>query len=399
MDTDRMTKIFETALIIFFLAAIFAPPAGTLFLPGNKVSEAEKRELAPAPGAPENLRSLLDFPQEFEAYYNDHFGFRDFFVMRYQREMRHWFRKSGSKHAVQGRDGWFFFVGDYLLEDYRGLVPLSDEHIAEWLKEQDRKEEWLRTRGIRYLLFVVPNKQSIYPEYLPHYIQAARGITRFEQLLDHIDHELPPYMLNIHPVLRDAKAGQTFPLYYKADTHWNLLGAYLAFGHVMERLATWYPQEKFRTEFSFTEAMQEKTGSDLATLLMIRDKVTEKNLRLKRESVCAADLPVDLELSNLPPQEGRAPFMKGCPDAGLKAVVFRDSFFTALEPFFSENFRQVLYIWKQYDQRNMEDLIESFQPDIVIEERVERFFHLSSSIYRIQAEMNDPTAENDIVKQ
>jgi hypothetical protein len=65
--------------------------------------------------------------------------------------------------------------------------------------------------------------------------------------------------------------------------------------------------------------------------------------------------------------------MKGCKDAHLRAVVFRDSFFSRIEPFLSENFQQVLYLWQSFDQKIVERLINNFHPDLVIEEKVERF--------------------------
>ena len=64
--------------------------------------------------------------------------------------------------------------------------------------------------------------------------------------------------------------------------------------------------------------------------------------------------------------------LKECPKATLNAIVFSDSFITNLEPFFSENFGQILYLRKRYDQKNVEELLNSFRPDIVIEQRAER---------------------------
>ena len=53
-------------------------------------------------------------------------------------------------------------------------------------------------------------------------------------------------------------------------------------------------------------------------------------------------------------------------------MIFRDSFFVPLEPLFSENFREVVYLWKDYDQKNIEEIMTYFKPDIVIEEIAER---------------------------
>ena len=46
----------------------------------------------------------------------------------------------------------------------------------------------------------------------------------------------------------------------------------------------------------------------------------------------------------------------------------------ALEPFLSENFKESIYLWKPYDQQNMEEVLNHFTPDLVIEEVVERDF-------------------------
>jgi hypothetical protein len=76
----------------------------------------------------------------------------------------------------------------------------------------------------------------------------------------------------------------------------------------------------------------------------------------------------------MPPEPGKAPFVKRCEQAELTAVIFRDSFMILMEPLVSENFRQASFIWKKYDQKNMEELIAIRKPDIVIEMIVERHF-------------------------
>lgn len=370
MIKKYIVSFFEVTLIIFFLGVVLVPPLKSILTPHEGWSRAENRELIPLPGFPQDFASFLNFPQQFEAYYNDHFGFREKFIHRYQREIRKWFGKAGSPRVVQGDDGWLFFTGNDLLEDYRGTVSLSTQELATWQEEHDKREQWLRERGVRYLLFIAPNKQSIYSEYLPQYFDSTKGKTRFEQLLNFTNKELPSYMLNLHAVLRDAKS--QLRIYHKTGTHWNMLGAYVAFKHILARIEQWYPDEQFISDFSFHDPWKEGKGEDLAKMLMMEDTLTEKRPCLKREHTCAEGIPFDLQLSNIDLKKVSAPLMKGCPTANLKAVIFGDSFFNALEPFFSENFQQVVYVWKKFDQDNMEQLINFFQPDIVIEERVER---------------------------
>ena len=89
-------------------------------------------------------------------------------------------------------------------------------------------------------------------------------------------------------------------------------------------------------------------------------------------STCPDSHLVDYPFSELD-MGARDPLIaKSCETAELKALVFRDSFFHSLEPYLSENFKEVVYLWKDYDQKNIEELLTVFKPDIVIEETAER---------------------------
>jgi len=59
-----------------------------------------------------------------------------------------------------------------------------------------------------------------------------------------------------------------------------------------------------------------------------------------------------------------------------KAVIFRDSFGAAIQPFISEHFSRITWIWKHKIDLK---LIEEEQPDFVIVELVERY--LGSLLY------------------
>ena len=54
-----------------------------------------------------------------------------------------------------------------------------------------------------------------------------------------------------------------------------------------------------------------------------------------------------------------------------RAIVFRDSFFIALEPFVSPLFSEVDYIWKPFNESYKNYILE-YKPDIIIFESVER---------------------------
>jgi alginate O-acetyltransferase complex protein AlgJ len=166
--------ISNTALIVLFLTVILAPPVKWALSPDRSWSDKEKRVLAPFPKEPRNFSSFLKLTKNFESYYNDHFGFREVLIDRYQREMRKRFGQSGVPKVIGGKEGWYFYAGDDLLKDFRGLTPLKGQQLDAWIMDFVRKRDWLAEQGIRYLFVVVPNKQTIYPEYLPDFVRKAK---------------------------------------------------------------------------------------------------------------------------------------------------------------------------------------------------------------------------------
>ena len=74
------------------------------------------------------------------------------------------------------------------------------------------------------------------------------------------------------------------------------------------------------------------------------------------------------------------PFYTTCTNKKIKAIIFRDSFLISVQPFLSEHFQKAAYIWKPYDQKIIEKLIDIINPDIVIEERTERTLNLNSAV-------------------
>ena len=371
MNRKTIIAIFESLLIIFFVVILFAPLIKTIISPTrNGWSKIENRPLVAFPSVPDKLSGLFEFSGRFEEYYNDHFGFREKLVYRYQREMSKRFGKAGISSVMQGQNGWLYYTHDFLLEDFQGKRSLSSDELKNWLQEQDQKNKWLHQNGIAYFLFIAPNKQSIYPEHMSSYFLKTKGITRFEQLLEHSLGILPDYMINLHSIMRQAKQEQL--VYKLTDSHWNMKGAHLAFEHIIARIQQNFPRTQFVRDFFFTEQLQESRGGDLASMMMMADVMYEKLPVLAPRKNCAEMLPFKLQLHDVGSAPQEQPRMTGCKLADLTAIVFGDSFFLLLEPFFSENFSKVIYVNKKYDQRNIEEIMQLYKPDIVIEERAER---------------------------
>ena len=215
----------------------------------------------------------------------------------------------------------------------------------------------------------IPNKQSIYPEQVMEGGRIKKGTSRFEQFLEKRDYMLPEFMIDLFSLLDPRQHERR--LYHKTDTHWNQYGGYLAFLELMQKIKNRFPNQQFRTQFEFVDGV-EVPGGDLARL-SLQPALTEIIPQMKKFKRCEKPhkyLPYNL--SDTENRNGRNSFVRNCPEKRLTALVFRDSFFKSLEPYFSENFKEVVYLYKYYDQRNVEEMIAYYKPDIIVDAIVER---------------------------
>lgn len=360
-------KICETVLITAFICAIWGPLLDNLVGLDTTTASAEKRILAPRPGAPEDLESLKRFPEAFEAYYNDHFGFRNRLIYLNNFVLWKVFGDSVSNRVIVGKGNWLFYKGRQVIAYHRGLNPFTREELEAWRRVYEERRDWLKERGIEYAVFFAANKHSVYPEHLPDSVRPVSEVRRLDQLLAYMAERSDVRLIDVRPALLAAKGEER--LYHWTDSHWNDVGAFHAYQAVMERLGPAYRPIP-RSAFAFRT--EETRGRDLALLLGLQDVIHEVVLKLKpveprplrrvREGV----LPSIQEWK----AETLKPFATVQRDESLpRAVFFRDSFFTMMVPFFAPHFSRSVYYW-QYDFDPA--VIEHEQPDIVIDEILER---------------------------
>ena len=88
MARKNRHNIFHWLLLGVFFFAIFAPATQMILGDSSTFSFAEKRVLATFPPPPETLLQTPEFTAGLDSYFNDHFGLREWFIYRYQGEVR-----------------------------------------------------------------------------------------------------------------------------------------------------------------------------------------------------------------------------------------------------------------------------------------------------------------------
>src|SRR5262249_42870784 len=167
-DRPARRRVADSGLIVVFLAMICLPVTWNLVGPSPPEVGAEYRPLGPKPALHLRREVLTAFPVRFEAYYNDHFGFRNTLIRWLDTATVRWLKVSTSPKVILGRHGWLFLTEVPVAKVPQETRPFTPAQLAGWQRVLEARRDWLARRGIRYLVVLVPEKQTIYPEELPY---------------------------------------------------------------------------------------------------------------------------------------------------------------------------------------------------------------------------------------
>lgn len=78
---------------------------------------------------------------------------------------------------------------------------------------------------IDFYILSIPNKASVYPEYMPDTIERKDTTSKTDLLMKYLEENTDLNVVDAKPTLVKAKKKQQ--VYYKSDTHFNQIGAFL----------------------------------------------------------------------------------------------------------------------------------------------------------------------------
>lgn len=367
MATTRRARI---ALVAAFFALLWLPLADNVLHLDHSQPSNENRIPAPRPKLDGSLQSLKEFPRAFGAFYDDHFGFREFLVRQFHTVNFGWLGVADPEKVVKGKDGWLFLGRKVLIDESRGLNPLTDAQARLWADKIDAIRQWQESRGGTFLLALVPDKQRVFPEYLPDWYVPSEQ-RRKEQLIAALK-PLGTPLLDLSEVLREARKTSPDPVWLKTDTHWNGVGACYGYRAILQELGKQLPDlhpldgdALTRTDAPGLGAEAWCSTSDLAGLLGVRDLIPE----LWQGYGPAA--PRAHSTNDFPKPTRKVggvnvPYATAVDDPNLpSALVIGGSFRWGLVPLLSEHFKRVFYTDFRYCFFDPK-LAEAEKPDVIL---------------------------------
>ena len=313
--------------------------------------------------------NLQDFPEMYEAYYNDAFPFRNYLVWKSRKftsKLSNFFNPS----IIVGKDGYLFYTVPGALNnneayDYTEEKKWTPAQIDVLVKRLDGVRKGLKEMGIDFCAVIAPNKIEIYPEKLPAKRAYKRADqVRAERLVAHAKIHAPELKIKyLNTALLEAKQQTSYPLFQIEDTHWSMLGGYISLREILSMING--PKIPALKD-AYIVPDKVITGGDLRNQLGTGKKRTVQYHRVI--------LPGVKDVTIFPEDSEARHRWSDNPAAPDKRTVwfYRDSFGDALLPYMSGLFRRMDFFHRNVPIRRAQFANPGKRPDVVVFQIVER---------------------------
>ena len=338
-----MKKKYKRIYIAVFLAMCTVP---MLFYPFSKSGAAlEKRDPVKAPSLTADGMVNTDFSEECEDFLADRLPFRSA-VLTAANAVKSGVFKSDAANVVTGRDGWIFCEAS--VADYMNTNALSDERLRSITVSLSLLDENVTSKGGKFLFVPMPNKASVYSEFMPSRYRKAdtNNLARLQNMLaankvSYID------MLSI---MNEKKS---FGLYHKRDTHWNYYGALLGYYGITDAMGKKHKMYD-NTDYIPKKIWRGDIDKMLYPFIGTRDYQYDLNISFEPfEFVIPSgvtDIAGQLEtfMSDKEENDKRIATRKTSNLGSGSLYMVRDSFGRALLPFFIDNYDTTMFVRADY---------------------------------------------------
>lgn len=331
-----------TMILGWLLGALWSAPLVVMLVFGPSAVEDNQ----PPPRWPDVSDPMGTLPRRFDVAFDRSFGLRPWLLASYNRVFVLALgapslspsTTAPSRRVLPGADGQLFYaLGS--TELHRAATPWPPAIRQAWRDEMSRRSAWFRARGVRYVVVVAPDKQTVFDEALPHWAQRVG-----EPWLDTFLRDLATagvMAVDVRPSLLAAR--QIARPYSRTDSHWNDFGACVAASEILAALELAPP-----TCTPVTTRLA--PGGDQAALLGLAGVLDEEAVHPLRAATAPLAAPVDALGTDI-------------------AVLSGDSFAHALAPYLSRAFASLGRALT--DELNGAQVLAT-SPVVVIDELVER---------------------------
>lgn len=369
---------FGVILILFLCFLIMPNIIYRIFYDSFDHINYENRTLASKPILV--LTNINEYPKKYEEYFNDYLPFRNELVKLKNLNDIFIFKNSLYHKVLVGKERWLFYTVYNLTEKYIGIEEynFTEKELEKAKNNLIHFRDELKKKNIDFIFMVCPDKQSIYFEYMPDYIKRKSIKNDTDIFVEYIKNNTDIKV--VYPKEELLKYKDKYQLYYKYDTHWNNLGAYIGYSELMKSLNI-YVDNIDNVNIKSLSANERFNFdiyhyNDLANLLGLS--------KIKYYNNDKAYIISNYITKNYYVKDGFLYNSKAYSNEN-NIMMIKDSFSLNMIDYIATEFKQSEFILT-YSFRN-EDILK-YKPDIVVFETVERVLK-QICLYKIKEINND----------
>ncbi len=290
----------------------------------------------------------VEYLREAGAYFENHFAFRQQMITANSILWEKTLGVSAASQVVAGKDGWLYFSGT--LDDYLGRDLLSERELYDVVHNLSMMQEFVEGQGGEFYLMIVPNKNTLYGEYMPYYYRAGES-SNLEKLT--------PLMkeAGIHYVdLLTSFESEEETLYFQRDSHWNNEGALLAYRTLMDEVG-----KRHETYLNVPRFSKEDHVGDIEEMMYPSAVKPEEEIYFDKEWGYRYQNEVEDNMDSWIETEN--PHKEGT------FLMYRDSFGEAILPFLADEYGKAYF--SRLVPYNLNQVL-TYGPGTVVVEKVER---------------------------
>lgn len=356
-----MKKKNEALWLICFAVLLLMPRA--VWIAAADRFETDATENTVSAEAPKLTKeNYQSFAASYEDYYNNNVPFRSQLItFNSLMDLNFFKEKSINDKVVIGDNDWLFYSAESDIEDYKGTNLYTQTQLEIIADNLLTSKAYLDNRDIEFVLFVAPNKESVYGEdNLPSYYKKGE-LTRAEQLVTYLMENTDIRV--VYPVEEMRAYKDDWSLYWHYDTHWNPAGGYIGARELLEELGIEVPAPE-----NVTFTPDDYSGYDLARMMNLQTYYEENKPKDINYIVTGYNSGNNLQAVSIDDATALV-YHSDSPDE-RKLFMVRDSFGGGMAPALVSSFRDsYLAHWNGFFEQSM---IDEQDPDIFVLELVER---------------------------
>lgn len=325
-----------------------------------------------------SLSSFKTFIIKGRRYFLNNYKTKNILYSSYKKNVSDKFSETPSvSNVLLGKENWMF-IGDThnnAFSEAKGVLSFTNSELKKIKGNIELCKRWCEQNNIQLYITIPPGKHTVYKEFLPYNFPNRK--TKLDQLIS-VENEV----IDLRNDLLEGKQREKEDLYFKTDTHWNELGALYGYQGIMKAMKHKDKGIEYYKKEDLLGVDYENHEGDVLRILGGDEIQSEKspviNLKSKLRTKIESSLEVpdyhrfdkwsyEVRYKNL-----NAPNQK-------KIMFLRDSFSTSLIKYFSESFKEALFIYNPYFDK---ELIRNEKPDILVYEITERFLDRLLTIHK-----------------